>query len=381
MVLADGQEHTFMQLNSRQLDAKLHESGFEGDLYRKIYAICDKNYEILQSAKPKVSKNSAGYYLWNVYDRKAGTFNMNKLLVGSQGTLGVITRIKFRLIPPQNESQMLVIFMEDLAPLAELVNVVLRYKPESFESYDDKTLSLAMKFLPEIVKIMPPQNMFKLAWGFLPEAWMSLTKGFPKLVLMAEFRGTDAAEVAARTAACRAAIASFKLPTRIADQEDSQKYWTIRRESFNLLRKHMNGTRTAPFIDDIIVRPEHLPEFLPALNKILAQYDIVYTIAGHVGDGNFHIIPLMDFTKPETRDTIRELSEKVFDLVLAYHGSITAEHNDGLIRSPYLQQMFGHEVYGLFEEVKHAFDPLGIFNPGKKVGADLEWALGHLVKS
>jgi FAD/FMN-containing dehydrogenase len=142
----------------------------------------------------------------------------------------------------------------------------------------------------------------------------------------------------------------------------------------------MHGTRTAPFIDDIIVRPEHLPEFLPALNKILAEYNIVYTIAGHVGDGNFHIIPLMDFTKPDTRKIIQELSEKVYDLVLAYHGSITAEHNDGLIRSPYLKQMYGAEVYEIFEEVKKAFDPLGIFNPGKKVGSDLKWSLDHMVK-
>ncbi len=257
---------------------------------------------------------------------------------------------------------------------------MLQFKPESFESYDDKTLSLAMKFLPEIIKIMAPTNIFSLGLQFLPEVGMVLTGGFPKLILMAEFRGKDAAEVAKRTQAAKDAVARFKLPTRIADQKDSQKYWTIRRESFSLLRKHMHGTRTAPFIDDIIVRPEHLPEFLPALNKILAQYDIVYTIAGHVGDGNFHIIPLMDFKNPKTREIITELSNKVYDLVLAYHGSITAEHNDGLIRSPFLKQMYGAEVYGLFEEVKAAFDPLNIFNPGKKVGSNLQWSLDHMVK-
>ncbi len=112
MVLADGKEHTFTQLDRNQLDTKLREEGFEGDLYRKIYGIIDKNYDVLQSAKPRVSKNSAGYYLWNVYDRTAGTFNMNKLLVGSQGTLGIIDRIKFRLIEPDNESQMLIVFMK-----------------------------------------------------------------------------------------------------------------------------------------------------------------------------------------------------------------------------------------------------------------------------
>ena len=380
MVLADGKEHTFTELNRQQLDDKLAGEGFESDLYRKIYEIVDKNYDAVKAAKPKVSKNSAGYYLWNVYDRESGKFNMNKLLVGSQGTLGIIDRIKFRLVQPDTESQMLVVFMQNLDHLAELVNVVLGYKPESFESYDDKTLKLALKFFPEVIKIMKPKNLFSLAWQFLPEVRMILRGGMPKLVLMAEFRGKDMAEVATRTRACSEAIARFNLPHRIADQEDSQKYWTIRRESFSLLRKHMRGTRTAPFIDDIIVEPKYLPEFLPQLNKILAQYDIIYTIAGHVGNGNFHIIPLMDFKKPETKKIIPELSKKVYDLVLSYHGSITAEHNDGLIRSPYLKQMYGPEIYGLFEQVKKAFDPLGIFNPGKKVGSDLGWAMDHMVK-
>ncbi|OYW96357.1 MAG: hypothetical protein B7Z18_01785, partial [Alishewanella sp. 32-51-5] len=88
----------------------------------------------------------------------------------------------------------------------------------------------------------------------------------------------------------------------------------------------------------------------------------------HVGDGNFHIIPLVDPKDPTVPKTIDELSHKVYDLVLSYEGSITGEHNDGLIRTPYVEKMFGREMYALFVEVKKIFDPLNIFNPGKKVG-------------
>ena len=142
----------------------------------------------------------------------------------------------------------------------------------------------------------------------------------------------------------------------------------------------MKDKHTAPFIDDIVVRPEFLPEFLPKLNKILKEYPITYTIAGHAGNGNFHIIPLMDFADEKTGEIIIELSKKVYDLVLEYQGSTTAEHNDGLIRTPFLKQMYGDTIYGIFEKIKNIFDPSNILNPGKKVGATLDYLRAHILK-
>jgi len=138
------------------------------------------------------------------------------------------------------------------------------------------------------------------------------------------------------------------------------------------LRKHTKGKKTAPFIDDIIVKPEYLPEFLPKVQALIDQYKLIYTIAGHPGNGNFHIIPLMDLNSPLSADIILELSKKVYDLVHEYHGSITAEHNDGIIRTPYLLQMYGPEIIVLFQETKNIFDPSNIFNPGKKVGGTFD---------
>ncbi len=380
-VLSDGSECVFKPLNEQELQEKMRLQNFEGEIYRKIHKLISENEEALLAAKPKVSKNSAGYYLWNVRDKTSGIFNLNKLIAGSQGTLAIITKIKFRLVPQTKNSKLVTIFLKDLSNLAEIVNVVLPYKPESFESYDDNTLKMAMKFLPDIFKLMK-ENIFRLAIQFLPEFEMLLSGGMPKLVLMAEFTGNDEAEIDARIAKVTEALKKFRVPVHVTkNEEETKKYWTIRRESFNLLRHHIKGKRTAPFIDDIIVRPEHLPEFLPQLNAILNQYNIIYTIAGHVGDGNFHIIPLMDFKDAHTAQIIPELSKKVYDLVLQYHGSITAEHNDGLVRSPYLKQMYGEKIYALFEETKRIFDPLDILNPGKKVGSSLEFSLKHIVKT
>jgi FAD/FMN-containing dehydrogenase len=152
----------------------------------------------------------------------------------------------------------------------------------------------------------------------------------------------------------------------------------MRRESFNLLRHRIKGMKTAPFVDDVIVRPEHYPEFLPKLYEILSRYEFLYTVAGHIGDGNFHIIPLMKLENEEERKKIPAASEEIYNLVLKYGGSITAEHNDGLIRSPYLEKMYGRRVVELFRETKKIFDPLNIFNPGKKVDSSLKFALEHI---
>jgi FAD/FMN-containing dehydrogenase len=236
-----------------------------------------------------------------------------------------------------------------------------------------------MRYFGDIAKRMGGKNILALAWQFLPEAWMTLTGGMPKLVLLAEFTGSTMAEVDERLEKAKAAVAPFKVRSRVTRTEDeARKYWVMRRESFNLLRQRVKKLRTAPFIDDFCIRPSDLPKFLPELYAILGRYKLIFTVAGHVGDGNFHIIPLMDLADPKTKGTIEELSSRVYELVFKYGGSTTGEHNDGLIRGPYLRSMFGDEVYALFEEVKRIFDPDGIFNPGKKVGATIEYALRHL---
>ena len=145
-----------------------------------------------------------------------------------------------------------------------------------------------------------------------------------------------------------------------------------------MLRHHVAGMRTAPFIDDFVVRPEVLGNFLPKLYKILDKYKLLYTIAGHVGDGNFHIIPLMKVGDKRAPEVIKNLGEEVYKLVIEYKGSITGEHNDGLVRGPYLKKMYGSKIFDLFAQTKKIFDPQDIFNPGKKIEAQSAYAFAHL---
>jgi len=382
VVFSDGREYTVKPLSQNEFTKKITESNLLSEVSKKIYDLINKNKEEIKHAKPNVHKNSAGYYIWNVLDKQRNKdwFDLNKLLVGSQGTLGIATEITFRLVPNPKYSKLVVIFMNDTEPLGRLVDETLLLSPETLETYDDKTMRLAVRFFPDFLKNRGFISSMKFLWSFLPELKMMLLGGIPKLILLAEFAGENKSSVDRQCLKLKENIKNFKVKTHITENESElEKYWSIRRESFSLLRKHIKGRRTAPFIDDIIVRPEFLPTFLPELNQILNKYKLTYTIAGHAGDGNFHIIPLMDFNNVNTTKIIDELGEQVYDLVIKYRGSITAEHNDGLVRTPYLKKMYEEHIIDLFKEIKQIFDPQNIFNPGKKV--EIESTLGMFAQA
>ena len=384
IVLADGKEHNFFPLSKKELGIKLKSTdpadAYEQGIFDKLYKLFSTYHKLIKDSRPDVSKNSAGYNIWNVWDGE--TFDITKLITGSQGTLGIITEVTLRLVRPKEHSTLLAIFLKDFSALPAVVGEVLKHHPESFESYDDHTMKIALKYFPSMLKMIGARNMFKLALDFLPEFWMVLSGGAPKLVLVAEFTGDNEDDVYRKARQAGKAVTNLNIGGvqihQTKSDEEERKYWTVRRQSFALLRNHVHGRHTAPFIDDLCVRPDKLALFMPRLEKIMQGYDITYTVAGHVGDGNFHIIPLMDYTRPDFRKIIRELAEKVYGLVAEFGGSISGEHNDGVIRTPYLSTMYSPKIMGIFSEIKEIFDPFNIFNIGKKVPGKVEGDLGTL---
>jgi FAD/FMN-containing dehydrogenase len=148
VVLSDGNRYVLKPLNASELEAKIAKKGFEGDIYSKLFNLLDSHYSQIKKAKPKVSKNSTGYNLWDVWDRDAGIFDLTKLFVGSQGTLGLVNDIHFRLVRKPLHSGLLILFLKDLDDLGELIPKVLEYKPATFECFDGATLLLSLKLMP-----------------------------------------------------------------------------------------------------------------------------------------------------------------------------------------------------------------------------------------
>ena len=383
LVFADGIERIVKPLKKGELDQKMAQDDFEGKIYKDLFTLIDGNYEKIKAAKPKVSKNSTGYKLWDVWNRETGIFDMTQMIVGAQGTLGFVTEGTFQLVPRPKHSGLLVLFMHDIDNLGELITTVLKHKPASFESFDDATLLLSMKFLPSFLKMLGPVRFIHLLLTLIPDGFQ-LLRGFPKLVLMIEFNADTEAEVRSKIVTLHKELAPYKGRYEINGFEEDpteaagEKFWIMRRNSFQLLRSKVKDKHTAPFIDDLIVNPEHLSEFLPQLRVIIKKYKLLATIAGHMGDGNFHIIPLMKLEDPNDRAKLLPAMKEVNELVLRYKGSLSGEHNDGLVRGPWLEQMYGPEILGLFRQAKDIFDPQHIFNPHKKANADWDYSFSHI---
>lgn len=380
VVLSDGNTYELKPLNEDELKKKIEQKNFEGELYKKMYELITKNEELITNAKPDVTKNSAGYFLWNVWDKKRKIFDLTQLFVGAQGTLGMFLEGDLELVPVHKHRDMLVIFLHDTSHLGQIINEVMALEPESFESYDDNTLKLALRYFPEFAKQLGFIGSIEAGIAFLPAFFDLFTgRSLPKLVLQVDFTSDDLETVKKKVATLREKLKPLHPQTQTALENQEKRYWLVRRESFNLLRKKIRDKHTAPFIDDFVIKPTYIAEVIPQVTDILKKHpEFIFTVAAHVGNGNFHIIPLVDINNPKVRESIPQISDEVYKIIAKYKGSITGEHNDGLIRTPYLKQMYGENVVKLFEETKKIFDPDNIFNPRKKVGGDLKYAMDHI---
>ena len=386
MVLSDGNEYTVKPLTKPELVRKMSQGDFEGKLYKKTFELLEKHYDTVQAAAPQVSKDSTGYHLWNVWNRETGIFDLTKLFVGAQGTLGLISEGTVKLVPHREHSGLLVLFLRDTKRLGKLVNEVLKHKPASFESFDDSTLLLTIRFMPYFLKMLGPWRFIKLLFSLIPDG-LQLLRGIPKMVLMVEFNGATEDEVRQKITTLHAALARYRARYEINGFEQtptagkSEKFWIMRRHAFNLLRSKVKDKHTAPFIDDFIVPPEHLPEFLPRLRRLIKKYKLFATIQGHVGDGNFHVIPLMKIEDPKERAKLAPCMREVNNLVLKYGGSLSGEHNDGMIRGPWLEAMYGKKYLRIMQDIKRLYDPENIFNPHKKTDATWDFSFSHIRKN
>ena len=379
VVLSDGNEYEVKPLTRDELNAKMGQDTFEGNLCRRTFELLDGHYDEIKAAAPKVSKDSTGYHLWNIWNRDTGIFDLTKLFVGAQGTLGITTESTLSLVPKPSHSGTLVCYMKSIDNLGEVIPAVLAEKPATFECFDDNTLWLSFKFIFAFIKRLGFVTWMVMCLQLIPDG-LALFRGVPKLILLIEFTGNSADEVKVKIHTAKQHLAghNFSYMEEDATEAAGRKFWLMRRESFNLLRSKVKDKHTAPFIDDLIVPPARLSEFLPQLREIVKKYKLLATIAGHLGDGNFHVIPLMKIEDPAERAKFEPAMKEVNTLVIKYGGSVSGEHNDGMIRGPWLSAMYSPSVLGYMKEIKQLYDPLNIFNPHKKTDATWEYSFNHI---
>jgi FAD/FMN-containing dehydrogenase len=378
VVFADGNEYTVKPLNRKQLELKLAEDTYEASLYRGVYELIEANYDLVKNARPHVNKNSMGYNLWSVWDRDTGMFDMTRLISGSQGTLGIITDITIEAVPKAPHSGLLLAYLPSIKNLGEVIATVMHHEPATFEGFDNITFNLGLKYFRTFRKQLGTKEWLRQQ-SILLKSVAKFKGHIPSMFLMIEFDGQSKGEVLEKISILHDDLQSFKLKMDIeADEASSAPFWKIRRAALSLLQNQVHGRYASPFIDDMAVPPRHLPKFVPQLRKVIRKYKLPATIQGHFGDGNFHVIPLMDIAGTKDQAKLEPVMRELIPIVLKYGGTMAGEHNDGMVRGPWLPAMFGQDMYHIFKQTKEIFDPQYIFNPHKKTDASWEFSMSHI---
>jgi len=378
VVFGDGNEYVVKPLNRKQLALKLKGDTYEARLYRQTYELIEKHYDLVKNARPHVNKNSMGYNLWSVWDRDTGIFDMTRLITGSQGTLGVITDITIEAVPKAPHSGLLLVYLPTIKNLGDVIATVMHHEPATFEGFDNITFNLGLRYFKTFRKQLGTKEYLRQQ-AILLKSVAKFKGHIPSMFLMIEFDGQTTGEVLDKISILHDDLQSFKLKMDVqADEGSSAPFWKIRRSALTLLQNQVHGRYASPFIDDMAVPPRHLPEFVPKLRKVIRKYKLPATIQGHFGDGNFHVIPLMDIASLKDQAKLEPVMRELIPIVLKYGGTMAGEHNDGMVRGPWLPAVFGQEMYEIFKETKEIFDPQYIFNPHKKTDASWEYSMSHI---
>ncbi len=351
VTLSDGRPARFGALDGAALEAKMRVEGLEGDIYRKLFEIGEANRDEIIARYPKIQRRVSGYNL----DEFVGGmgFDMSRFVVGSEGTLVTITEAKLKLVPRPKVTALGVLHCSDLIESMEATVFALETQPAAVEL---------------IGSMIIRQAKSNLAYARITD----FIEGDPEALLAIEIAGDTEREVSARLDALGDKLAARNLGytfLKLMRPADQAKVWDVRKAGLGLMMNVPGDAKPLPFVEDCAVSPEHLPDFVRRFDEIVTANGTEAGYYGHASVGCLHIRPLVNLKEPEGVDRMVAIAEEVGDLVMEYGGSMSGEHGDGLVRSWFNRKMFGDQLYGAFREVKQAFDPNGIMNPGKIVDA------------
>lgn len=319
-------------------------------IYHEIYSklqnvLFEKRAEILQGF-PKVRKNSSGY---NLYDAiQSERLDARKLIVGSEGTLAVVVEATLKLASPLKHILGAVAYFADYESTVEATVKALEINPAAIELLD--------------------HTYIKFGKGLNPLADASLQYN-AKSMLYFEFETDESQEEGKLYRQLEAALSSSKpiavLPLKT--QDERQQLWDLRQTVSRQINYDKLFGKTS-FIEDITVPVINLPAYMKGLKEILTKHGIEFSAYGHAGSGNIHCATFIDLNNLEHYRKIDLVATEINDLAISLGGTLSGEHGDGYVRTPFLERLYGAEIYELFREVKQTFDPENIFNPGKIIG-------------
>ncbi|MDL5360742.1 FAD-binding and (Fe-S)-binding domain-containing protein [Halalkalicoccus sp. NIPERK01] len=377
VVLADGTRTTFGEITLEELAERADP---EGDLEARIHAevrrIVEEEADDVEEAYPDLKRNVSGYNLdmlieeaRAVRDGTAETINLARLLAGSEGTLAIVTEAEVSLEPIPETKAMALLTYDTLIDAMEDVAPILEHDPAAVEVMDDVLLDLARETeeFKDVVSMLPPEASSVLIVEFYAE---DDAEGMERVAGLLADRAPEAdsegepGDDPVRTGAPLNATAAMEAH----DDAERALFWKMRKSGLPILLSRTSDEKHISFIEDCAVPPEHLPEYASEFQEILEDNGTFASIYAHAGPGVLHVRPLINTKEVDGVDAMVDIADRVTDAVARFGGSVSGEHGDGRARTQWNRKLYGDHLWEVFRDLKTAFDPDWLLNPGSVCG-------------
>ena len=300
---------------------------------------------------PDVQRRVAGY---NLDMASSGRFNMAHLLVGSEGTLAYFRRIKLKLSPLPPHKMLGVVQFPTFHRAMETTPHIVKLEPTAVELVDRTMIELSRE-----------NPAFR-------ETVDKIVRGEPEAILLVEFAGDDETAQQKKLSTLSELMGDLGLPDSVVQIDDAKMQtdvWNVRKAGLNIMMSMKGDGKPVSFIDDCAVPLEHLADYTERLTQVFEKHGTRGTWYAHASVGCLHVRPVLNMRLAEGAEKMRAIAEEACAMVREYKGSFSGEHGDGLVRSEWIERLYGSRLTKAFAEIKRAFDPKGLMNPGKIVSA------------
>ena len=368
LVLSNADEITAAPISLQELETKKRGDTLEANIYRELCRICTDNEAEIRKRYPRILRRVAGYNL-DEFITDAGSkevtpyrrdgcdenhpFSLTKILIGSEGTLATTVEATVNLVPIPKLTALCVVHFESLITSMEAMQPILECNPTAVELIDKTILDMARGSLE-----------FSRLTTFI--------QGEPAALLAVEFYGETQAELESQLDRLEKTLKSTGFGyafVRCLTAEEKSRVWETRKAGLGLLMGMTGDPKPVGFVEDAAVPIENLPEYVRRFDKIVTSHDTTAAYYAHASVGLLHNRPIVNLKSETDIQKMHNIAREVRDLLIELDGTTSGEHGDGLVRSEWIESMFGSQLYQAFTEVKKAFDPEGIMNPGKIVDA------------
>ncbi|EMA33971.1 FAD-binding and (Fe-S)-binding domain-containing protein [Haloarcula japonica] len=373
VVLADGTVTTFGEVTRGELRVRADPEGdLEARIYAEIERILTEEAEDIESHYPDLKRNVSGYNLdWVLEDAQDGTVNVASLLAGSEGTLAIVTEAEISLEPIPETKSMALLTYDGLIEAMEDVSDILEHDPAAVEVLDGVLIDLARDTaeFEDVVGLLPDGTRAVLIVEFYADDEESGRRKVADL-LADRTNGVDPEATPTQgRPVVDAPVRAFDA-MEAHDEAKRETFWKMRKSGLPILLSRTTDEKHGSFIEDTAIPPENLPEYVADFQEILEKHDTFACFYAHAGPGVLHIRPLINTKTVEGVEAMESIADAVTDLVVKYGGSVSGEHGDGRARTQWNEKLYGTDLWETFQDLKSAFDPDWLLNPGQVVGVD-----------